>query len=65
MVVAAHAIATNHPTVATPVKASHTHGQNAARVRALVEGVGLAGSFDLVFTEFETTRCPCLFRSDY
>jgi hypothetical protein len=62
--VAAHAIATNHPTVARPASASHSNGQNAARIRALVEGVGL-GSFNLVFTEFETTRCPCLFLSDY
>jgi hypothetical protein len=45
---------TNHPTVATAVKTSHTHSQNAERLRALVEGVGLAGSFGLVFTEFET-----------
>jgi hypothetical protein len=29
------------------------HGQSAARIRALVEGVDL-GSFNLVFTEFET-----------
>jgi hypothetical protein len=50
--------------VATPIKARHAHGQNAARRRALIEGVGLAGS-SMVFTEFETTRCPCLFPSDY
>jgi len=40
--------------VATPVKTSHTHGQYAARVRELVEGVGSVGSFDSMFTEFET-----------
>jgi hypothetical protein len=35
---------TNYPTVATPVKTSHTHSQNAERLRALVEGVVWAAS---------------------
>ena len=55
----AHPIAINQPTVATPVRASHSHGQIAARLRALVEGVGLAGNFDLLFTKLET-----LYRND-
>ena len=57
--VAAHAIATSHPSVATPTRASHTHGHNGARVRELVEDVGSAGGFDLMFTEFETTLRGC------
>ena len=52
--VAAQTVATNHPTVATPVTTSHTNGQNGARLRALVKCVGWAGRFGLVITEFET-----------
>jgi hypothetical protein len=45
--------------MATPVTASHTHGQNGAPLHALVEGDGLlAGNFGLVFTEFETHAAP-------
>ena len=54
----AQPIAINHPTVATPARASHSHGQIGARARQL--GPGSAARFE-VLIESKTPLFTSLF----